>query len=123
MIVLVNFLLKLLNRFMIKRERHVSKEDEQIAMFNRLALLYLVNSVLSPIIIYSFPFGATQAWYEEGGTVTQGVIFILAAGLMPAANQLVQPVPVAQARVIVFQKIVSVQIHRMNVFMMSNKGA
>ena len=35
-IITVNFLLKLVNRMLMGQERHASREDEQIAMFNKV---------------------------------------------------------------------------------------
>ena len=41
-----------------------------------------------------------QAWYESGGTVTQGLLLISAAGFVPTLNQLIQPVPLIKRNLI-----------------------
>jgi hypothetical protein len=59
-IVTINFLLKLVNRSMMGQEHHPSREDEQNAMFNKLAISYLINNVLIPLFVFTFPFFAHQ---------------------------------------------------------------
>ena len=45
---------------MLGREQHTSKEGEQLAMFERLSAMYLINTVLMPVIVFSFPYFCTQ---------------------------------------------------------------
>ena len=49
------------NRALMAQERHASREDEQVALFDKLVPAYLINSILMPIFVFSFPYGPTQA--------------------------------------------------------------
>ena len=77
-IITVNFLLKLVNRMLMGQERHASREDEQIAMFNKVAPMYIINTILMPIFVDSFPYFISQAWYEDGGVVQSALTLVLA---------------------------------------------
>ena len=38
-------------------------------MFNKLAVTYLLNSILTPCIVSAIPYDVTQAWYETDGLI------------------------------------------------------
>ena len=55
-----NLLLKLTNRVLTGRERHGTSRGQELSTFNKLAAAYLLNSVLVPLIVYSFPMFVSQ---------------------------------------------------------------
>ena len=61
-------------------------------MFNRLALMYTINCILTPLLVFAFPFGATQAWYEDGG-VAQAVLTLIVADAVGSCMRILQIPP------------------------------
>ena len=61
------------------------------AVFRKLTVAYVLNTVLQPLAVGLLPVGITPAWYEEGGITTQSVTLIVAAGTGFSAFQVLQP--------------------------------
>ena len=75
---LINYVTKVLLRPLTAKERHPTKTSLELSVFNKLAFAFMCNSVLVPLVEYSFPFFLTQAFYETGGlasAVLYAVIF------------------------------------------------
>ena len=86
---ITNLLLKLTNRVLTGRERHGTSRARELSTFNKLATAYLLNSVLVPLLVYSFPIFVSQAWYENGGAVASAVI-LLAADIVSGVGRCIQ---------------------------------
>ena len=72
-----NLALKLTNRALTSTEGHRTSREEELSTFNKLAVAYLLNSVLIPLVVYAFPLFVSQAWYEAGGAVESAVMLML----------------------------------------------
>ena len=74
-----------------RSEQHPTWDEYQRSVFSKLAISYTFNACVIPVAISLLPVGVSQAWYEGGGVVTQGVYLIIAAGVGFQVYQLVQP--------------------------------
>ena len=51
------------------------------SVFNKLTLAYVLNTALLPLAVGLLPMGISQAWYEEGGLVSQSISLMIASGI------------------------------------------
>ena len=60
-------------------------------VFSKLATAYIFNTTFVPFLLGLLPVGLTQAWYEDGGVVTQSLYLMVGAGTGFPLAQLTQP--------------------------------
>ena len=60
-------------------------------VFSKLATAYIFNTTFVPFLLGLLPVGITQAWYEDGGVVTQSLYMMVGAGTGFPLAQLTQP--------------------------------
>ena len=90
-IVVINLLLKLLINMMARREGHDTQTDFERSVFTKLALAYVLNTVVLPLVVGCIPYGLTQAWYERGGTLQDALMLTLSNAIIPDVLKVVQP--------------------------------
>ena len=78
-------------RSLTKYEMHNTYVAFERAVFRKLTLAYVLNTVLLPLAVGLLPIGITPAWYEEGGIASSAMSLIIAAGVGFCASQAVQP--------------------------------
>ena len=88
-ITVLNYLTKLLLRPLTARESHPTHISEELSAFNKLSVVFLCNGVIMPLLVFAFPFGMTQAWYETGG-ITSSATTLIASDLFGYTFRVVQ---------------------------------
>ena len=51
--------------------------------------MYLINNILMPVVVYSFPYFISQAWYEDGGAV-QSAFTLITGDMMGSCLRVIQ---------------------------------
>ena len=88
----INLLLKAVIPPLARREGFSTYVSYETSVFTSLSVAYVLNTGFLPLCVGLFPFlRITQAWYEEGGVVSQSMILMLAAGTGFPIEQAVQP--------------------------------
>lgn len=88
-IAVLNYLTKLLLRPLTARESHPTHISEELSAFNKLSVVFLCNGVIMPLLVFAFPYGMTQAWYETGG-ITSSATTLIASDLFGYTFRVVQ---------------------------------
>ena len=86
-----NLVLKKLIPNLAYREGYSTWASYESAVFTKLSLAYVINTSVLPLLVGVLPLGITQAWYEDGGVVTQAMMLMLASGFTPPLEQALQP--------------------------------
>ena len=75
---LTNLAMRLINRMLTAHEGHHTYTSQEISTYHKLSVAYVLNTVLVPLFVFSFPFFVSQAWYEPGGAVSSAVALLFA---------------------------------------------
>lgn len=86
-----NVVLKKMIPNLAYREGYSTWASYESAVFTKLSLAYVINTSVLPLLVGVLPLGITQAWYEDGGVVTQAMMLMLASGFTPPLEQALQP--------------------------------
>ena len=88
---LTNLALQFLLPMLTRREAYGTHIMYETMVFSKLATAYIFNTTFVPFLLGLMPVGLTQAWYEDGGVVTQSLYMMVGAGIGFPLTQITQP--------------------------------